>query len=74
LGDFSLDMMPEMDGYALAVEIRRIEDDQKRPIPHLAIAASEFDLNKERAKSNVYQQVKINFSAFIRHCIAHPNL
>jgi putative two-component system response regulator len=43
--------MPEMDGYALAAEIRRIEDDQKHRTPILAITASEFDLNEERAKS-----------------------
>ena len=43
--------MPEMDGYALATEIRRIEDDPEHPTPILAITASEFDLNEERAKS-----------------------
>jgi putative two-component system response regulator len=43
--------MPEMDGYALTAEIRRIEKDSKNPIPILAITASEFDLNDERAKS-----------------------
>ena len=43
--------MPEMDGYALAAEIRRIEDDQGHPTPILAITASEFDLNEERAKA-----------------------
>ena len=43
--------MPEMDGYALATEIRRIENDSNNPIPILAITASEFDLNEERAKS-----------------------
>jgi len=43
--------MPEMDGYALAAEIRRIEDDSEHPTPILAITASEFDLNEERAKS-----------------------
>jgi CheY-like chemotaxis protein len=40
LGDFSLDMMPEMDGYALAVEIRRIEGDQERPIPRPSLPVS----------------------------------
>ncbi len=40
-----------MDGYALTAEIRRIEKDSKNPIPILAITASEFDLNDERAKS-----------------------
>jgi putative two-component system response regulator len=43
--------MPEMDGYALTTEIRRIEKDSNNPIPILAITASEFDLNEERAKS-----------------------
>jgi len=43
--------MPEMDGYALTAEIRRIEKDSHHPIPILAITASEFDLNDERAKS-----------------------
>ena len=43
--------MPEMDGYALAAEIRRMSDDSEQPIPILAITASEFDLNEERAKS-----------------------
>ena len=43
--------MPEMDGYALATEIRRIEDASEQPTPILAITASEFDLNEERAKS-----------------------
>ena len=43
--------MPEMDGYALTAEIRRIEKDPNNPIPILAITASEFDLNDERAKS-----------------------
>ncbi len=43
--------MPEMGGYALATEIRRIEDDSEYPTPILAITASEFDLNEERAKS-----------------------
>ena len=43
--------MPEMDGYALAAEIRRAEGDQGHSIPILAITASEFDLNAERAKT-----------------------
>jgi putative two-component system response regulator len=43
--------MPKMDGYALTAEIRRIEKDSKNQIPILAITASEFDLNDERAKS-----------------------
>jgi putative two-component system response regulator len=43
--------MPEMNGYDLAAEIRRLEQDEQPPIPILAITASEFDLNQERAKS-----------------------
>lgn len=43
--------MPEMNGYDLAAEIRRLEQDAQPPIPILAITASEFDLNEERAKS-----------------------
>ena len=43
--------MPEMDGYALAAEIRRIEENSKEPIPILAVTASDFDLTKERAIS-----------------------
>jgi putative two-component system response regulator len=43
--------MPEMNGYDLTAEIRRLEKDELRPIPILAITASEFDLNEERAKS-----------------------
>ncbi len=43
--------MPEMDGYLLAKEIRRLEDDSGHLTPILAITASEFDLNEERAKS-----------------------
>ena len=44
--------MPEMDGYALVQEIRRIEDESEHSTPILAITASEFDLNEERAKSH----------------------
>ena len=43
--------MPEMNGYDLTAEIRRIEQDAQTPIPILAITASEFDLNEELAKS-----------------------
>jgi len=43
--------MPEMDGYQLAKEIRRLEDDSGHLTPIFAITASEFDLNEERAKS-----------------------
>jgi putative two-component system response regulator len=43
--------MPEMDGYLLAKEIRRLEDDSGPLTPIFAITASEFDLNEERAKS-----------------------
>ena len=43
--------MPTMNGYDLAAEIRRSEQDKQSPIPILAITASEFDLNEARAKS-----------------------
>ena len=43
--------MPEMNGYELTAAIRRLEQDAQPPIPILAITASEFDLNQERAKS-----------------------
>ena len=41
--------MPEMNGYELTAEIRRMETGTDRSIPILAITASEFDLNEERA-------------------------
>jgi CheY-like chemotaxis protein len=43
--------MPEMNGYELTAEIRRLEQEAQPPIPILAITASEFDLNERRAKS-----------------------
>jgi putative two-component system response regulator len=43
--------MPEMDGYALTTEIRRLEAGSKKSIPILAITASDFDLSEERARS-----------------------
>ena len=43
--------MPEMDGYALANEIRRSEADSCKSTPILAITASDFDLSEERARS-----------------------
>ncbi len=43
--------MPEMNGYDLTAEIRRLEQDAQPPTPILAITASEFDLNQERAES-----------------------
>jgi putative two-component system response regulator len=41
--------MPEMNGYELTTEIRRLETGTQRSTPILAITASEFDLNEERA-------------------------
>ncbi|MGE5255103.1 MAG: response regulator [Hyphomicrobiales bacterium] len=43
--------MPEMDGYNLAREIRRIETTAGRRTPILAITASDFDLDKDRARA-----------------------
>jgi len=43
--------MPEKNGYELTAEIRRLEANSDRSIPILAITASEFDLNEERAIS-----------------------
>jgi putative two-component system response regulator len=43
--------MPVMDGYQMAEEIRRAENDSTHSTPIIAITASEFDLNEEKAKS-----------------------
>ena len=43
--------MPEMNGYELAAAIRRLKKDAGYAAPVLAITASEFDLNEERAVS-----------------------
>jgi putative two-component system response regulator len=43
--------MPEMDGYALTKEIRRLEKSSGGSIPIFAITASDYDLNEERAHS-----------------------
>lgn len=43
--------MPEMDGYALTAEIRRNEKGIGKRTLILAVTASDFDVNEERAKS-----------------------
>jgi CheY-like chemotaxis protein len=43
--------MPEMDGYELTREIRRLEKDAASPIIIFAITASDFDLTDEHANS-----------------------
>ena len=43
--------MPEMDGYGLAAEIRRLERAAGRRTPILAITASDFDLDEGKARS-----------------------
>ncbi|MGD8521203.1 MAG: response regulator [Desulfobacterales bacterium] len=43
--------MPDMDGYELTREIRRLQKDAVPPIIIFAITASDFDLTDEHAKS-----------------------
>jgi putative two-component system response regulator len=43
--------MPELDGYGLAAEIRRLEQDGRPRTPILAITASDFDLDEGKARS-----------------------
>jgi CheY-like chemotaxis protein len=43
--------MPELDGYGLAAEIRRLEQDGRPRTPILAITASDFDLDESKARS-----------------------
>ena len=43
--------MPVMNGYELVEEVRRSDKDADRPIPIMAITASDFDLTEDRAKS-----------------------
>ncbi len=44
--------MPEMDGYALAEEIRRLEAGTKHPTLVFAITASDFGLSMEKARAH----------------------
>jgi putative two-component system response regulator len=54
-GEFDLVLtdieMPGVDGYAVAAEIRRHETEGGRHTPILAITASDFDLDRERARA-----------------------
>ena len=43
--------MPEMDGYALTAEIRRLETGRDMETPILAITAHEFDLTQEKSET-----------------------
>jgi putative two-component system response regulator len=43
--------MPELDGYGLAAEIRRLEAETTSRVPILAITASDFDLNEGYARN-----------------------
>jgi len=43
--------MPELDGYGLAAEIRRLEQDGRPRMPILAVTASDFDLAEEGARA-----------------------
>ena len=43
--------MPEMNGYELTAEIRRLEAGSGNAVPIFAITASDYDLNPERAKT-----------------------
>mgnify|MGYP001590038918 CR=1 FL=1 len=43
--------MPGMDGYGLAAEIRRLEQEGRPRTPILAITASDFDLDEGKARS-----------------------
>jgi len=42
--------MPVLDGYQLVREVRRLEEGSQTPTPVLAITASDFDLNDEKAR------------------------
>jgi putative two-component system response regulator len=44
--------MPEMDGFGLVREIRRLETEGRKAPPLLAVTASEFDLTEERARAS----------------------
>jgi CheY-like chemotaxis protein len=43
--------MPEMNGYQLVAEVRRLEEETGESTPIFAITASELDLSEDEAKS-----------------------
>ena len=43
--------MPEMNGYELTKQIRRLEEDTAEAVTIFAITASDYDLTEGRAKS-----------------------
>jgi CheY-like chemotaxis protein len=51
--------MPEMDGYAFVMEVRRIEKASGNTTPIFAITASDYDLTAEKAQSFGFDGYKL---------------